>query len=146
MAIEIERKFVVISDAWRSSVISSRRIRQGYIVRTGALSVRIRTANGDAFLTLKNRIAGIAREEFEYSIPLDDATSLFSHCEQPTIDKTRHTVNHLGREWVVDEFEGVRAGLVLAECELAAVDEPITLPDWAGKEVTDDPAYRNEAL
>lgn len=146
MGAEIERKYLVTSDLWRGAVKFSRRVRQGYIVRTGALSVRVRSIDGEAFLTLKNRIAGPVRDEFEYAIPLADAAVLLAHCEKPLIEKTRHTIIHERRDWVVDEFEGERAGLLLAECELSAVDEHITLPPWVGDEVTNNPAYRNEAL
>lgn len=146
MPVEIERKFLVVSDDWRAAATSSRRVRQGYVVRTGALSVRIRTINGDAFITLKNRIPGPEREEYEYAIPLEDAEALLSHCEPPLIDKTRHQLMYGGREWVVDEFHGERAGLLLAECELASAGDLLVVPGWAGAEVTNDPAYRNEAL
>lgn len=146
MPVEIERKFLVISDDWRAAVTASRRIRQGYVVRTGALSVRVRIINGDAFLTLKNRVPGSTREEYEYAIPLADAEALLGHCEPPLIEKTRHQVTHAGREWVVDEFGAAQAGLLLAECELSAANETIDVPAWAGREVTSDPAYRNEAL
>jgi adenylate cyclase len=146
VAIEIERKFIVGSDDWRSHVTASRTIRQGYILRTGPLSVRVRTINGGAFLTIKNRVPGVAREEFEYAIPLDDAGALLAHCDQPLIEKVRHDVDHGGKTWVVDEFQDFRAGLLLAECELERADEAISLPNWVGREVTNDPAYRNEAL
>src|SRR5262249_28974748 len=111
-----------------------------------ALSVRVRTLNGSAYLTLKNRVPGPARAEFEYSIPLEDASALLEHCDQPLIEKIRHSIVHNGRTWIVDEFQNTRSGLVLADCELKAVDEIVDLPDWVGAEVTDNPAYRNEAL
>lgn len=146
MPIEIERKFLVASEAWRSAVSVSRLIRQGYIMRTGALSVRVRTIDAEAFITIKNRVPGPARAEFEYAIPREDAEALLGYCDQPLIEKTRHHLTHEGREWTIDEFEGHRAGLFLAECELDAPDQTLALPDWVGGEVTNDPAYRNEAL
>lgn len=146
MPVEIERKFLVVSDAWRPAAHMSRRIRQGYVVRSGAISVRIRAMNGDAFITIKSREAGPTRAEFEYPIPLGDAEALFAYCEQPLIEKIRHHLMHDGRVWTVDEFQGHRQGMLLAECELDASDQHLNLPDWVGLEVTDDPAYRNEAL
>jgi adenylate cyclase len=146
MPIEIERKFLLASEGWRSAVRVSSRICQGYIVRTGALSVRIRTLDADAYITIKQRVPGPARAEFEYAIPREDAEALLAHCEPPLIEKIRHHVTHDGHEWTIDEFQGHRAGLFLAECELDAPDQKISLPDWVSIEVTDDPAYRNEAL
>jgi len=46
----------------------------------------------------------------------------------------------------VDEFAGKNRGLVVAEVELEAPDEPLELPDWVGEEVTSDPRYRNVHL
>lgn len=146
MAIEIERKFLVVDDAWRSAVVSARAIRQGYVSRSGPMSTRIRLVNGEGWLTIKSRLPGLVRAEFEYAIPIEDALAMLSLCEGPLIEKVRHTIIHAGREWAVDEFEGERQGLVLAECELARPDEQVVLPPWAGAEVTDDPAYRNEAI
>lgn len=146
MPLEIERKFLVADETWRADVLKSQQIRQGYISRSGPLSARVRTIDGEAFLTIKSRAPGIAREEFEYPLPFADAETMLALCEKPLVEKTRHTVLHHNREWIIDEFTGEHAGLLLAECELHAPDEAIDLPVWTGAEVTDDPAYRNEAL
>jgi adenylate cyclase len=46
----------------------------------------------------------------------------------------------------VDVFEGANAGLIVAEIELGAEDEAFEKPDWAGREVSDDPRYYNMNL
>ncbi|MET0181754.1 MAG: CYTH domain-containing protein [Caulobacterales bacterium] len=146
MALEIERKFLVSSDAWRVSAVSSVNIRQGYLSRAGEVSMRVRIAGTAAFLTLKTRDAGAVRQEFEYAIPPDEAERLLTLCEPPLIEKVRYRVPFGGRVWEVDEFKGSRAGLVLAECELQDAGDMLSIPEWVGAEVTSDPAYRNEAL
>ena len=77
MAVEIERKFLVASDAWRSEVTSSTLMRQGYL-GGGASTIRVRQTENAAFLTIKGRANGISRTEFEYEIPVADAQTLLN--------------------------------------------------------------------
>ena len=151
MAVEIERKFLVAGDAWREVATSSKRIRQGYLCTGGGASVRIRLIDEDeARLTVKSRRMpgpGLAREEFEYAVPYADGLALMALCPGTPIDKVRHLVPAGGGAmWEVDVFAAAHAGLVLAEIELQAMDQAVTLPPWIGREVTDDPRYGNEAL
>lgn len=144
MAIEIERKFLVQGEAWRSA--TPERLSQGYLSRDPARTVRVRVAGDTAWLTIKGKSEGIARAEFEYPIPLADAQALLALCEGPLIDKFRHRTEHAGHVWEVDEFLGDNAGLVLAEIELGSADERFETPPWLGTEVSDDPRYFNSAL
>lgn len=147
MAAEIERKFLVAGESWRTHADSGARIRQGYIARGGAASVRVRIIGADAFVTIKSANPGLVRAEFEYPIPIADAERLLAEaCAPPLIEKTRHAVMVGPRAWSVDVFEGALAGLTIAEVELGAADEVVEIPLWAGREVTHDPRYRNEAL
>lgn len=148
---EIERKFLVASDGWREAAAGRTRIRQGYLCSGDGVSVRIRLIDErEARLTVKSaRGAGpaLTRDEFEYPVPLVDGLALMALCGGAPIDKVRHLVPAgTGRTWEVDVFAGAHAGLVLAEIELGAADEAVTLPGWIGREVTDDPRYGNEAL
>lgn len=145
MPVEIERKFLVTSHAWRAGARATP-IRQGYLAHEGA-TVRIRIADGDAFITVKGKTEGIARAEFEYPIPVEDAqVMLETLCARPLIEKTRYAVEYAGRVWTVDVFEGENDGLVMAEVELEGADAHVELPDWVGEEVTTDPRYRNSSL
>ncbi len=147
MALEIERKFLVKNELWRDDVVSNTRLQQGYLANQKNASVRIRTGNGKAFLNIKSVTVGIRRLEFEYEIPLDDATEMLQQiAEQPFIDKTRYIVRCGKREWELDVFEGENRGLVVAELELESEDELFELPDWAGDEVSDDTRYYNVNL
>ena len=146
MAVEIERKFLVKSEAWREGAIPSD-IRQGYIFAGDVKSVRVRTKDDLGFITIKSRRASTGTNEFEYEIPIEDARELLDlACEQPIIQKRRYTRTEHGRTWEIDVFGGANAGLVVAEVELEHEGQRITLPEWAGQEVTADPRYYNTNL
>jgi adenylate cyclase len=144
MAIEIERKFLVIGNEWRDApaVFYS----QGYLNRDKTRTVRVRIAGEQAFLTVKGQTEGVSRAEFEYEIPLADARQLLTLCEQPLIEKYRRKISCAGFVWEVDEFLGENHGLVVAEIELPAEDAMFTLPEWVGEEVTQDARYFNSNL
>lgn len=144
MAIEIERKFLVVNDTWRAApaVFYS----QGYLNRDKQRTVRVRIAGAQAFITVKGISQGASRLEFEYEIPVVDAQQLLTLCEQPLIEKYRRIISHGGFVWEVDEFLGDNLGLVVAEIELPAEVTHFALPDWVGAEVTHDARYFNSNL
>lgn len=145
--LEIERKFLVVSDAWRDQVRSSARLRQGYLNNEEHCSVRVRVAGEQAWLNLKGVTIGAQRLEFEYPIPLADAHRMLDDLTcKPIIEKTRHLVEVGRHTWEIDVFEGDNAGLVVAEIELDDPDEAFEKPAWAGAEVTEDPRYYNSRL
>ena len=143
---EIERKFLVRSDAWRIGATGAP-YRQGYLSLDKDRTVRLRVAGDAGFLTVKGRSAGAARAEYEYPIPREHADEMLDRlCLRPLIEKTRYRIPHGGLTWEVDEFAGENAGLVVAEVELDAEDQAIALPPWVGREVTGDPRYANASL
>ena len=147
MSLEIERKFLVTSGAWRAAVRSSLSMRQGYLGLGARASVRVRIAADRAWLNLKSRVTGPVRHEFEYAIPLADAEQMLATMtEGAVVEKVRHRVPWHGVEFEIDEFQGVNAGLVVAELELEAIDAPYPRPPWLGLEVTDDVRYYNSSL
>ena len=144
---EIERKFLVIGDGWRRKAREASHIIQGYLARGRKATVRVRIKdNKVATLTVKSREPGASRAEFEYKIPLKHARALLELCGSARIDKRRYEVAHGRLKWEIDVFGPPHEGLVVAEVELPTEATELTLPDWIGKEVTDDPAYRNSAL
>ena len=147
MAQEIERKFLISGDGWRSNVQSSARLQQGYLSTSAKATVRVRIYDDNkAVLTLKGKPEGIARAEFEYAIPLEDARELMEMARPNVIEKRRHKVPFEDHIWEVDVFEGHHAGLVLAEVEMESIDEHVRLPAWVGREVSDDDRYANASL
>ena len=146
MSREIERKFLLRDDRWRA-LGQGVTMRQGYLSTDPDRVVRVRIAGDAAFLTIKSRMVGVTRGEWEYPLPLDEAqTLLASVCLQPIIDKLRYRIAHAGMVWEVDEFFGENAGLIVAEIELAAEDQAFDKPDWIGAEVTHDARYFNSNL
>lgn len=147
MATEIERKFLVKDDSWRDSSTHSREIIQGYLANTERGSIRVRLAGETASLNIKSMTLGVTRTEYDYAIPAGDARAMLHNlCMKPLIEKTRHYVKHGGHTWEIDEFTGANAGLVVAELELDAHDEPFRQPPWLGEEVSHDPRYYNVCL
>jgi len=145
--IEIERRFLVRDEGWRSSVIESLSLRDGILSAAGGSKVRVRTDGQGAWITVKGPRVGIVRPEFEYPIPLADAEEMLATlCVGAVIEKTRHRVPRHGHVWDVDVYGGALSGIVHAEVELAREDEPLSLPSWVGEEITGDPAYSKRAL
>jgi adenylate cyclase len=143
---EIERKFLLRSDEWRSNVTESRRIAQGYLSRDPERTVRVRICGENAFMTIKGKTEGISRTEIEFPLPLETAGNLLPLCFQPLIDKTRHLVPLGGHLWEIHEFHGPNTGLIVAEIELEAEDTAFARPDWLGEEVSHDFRYTNASL
>ena len=147
MGVEVERKFLVVDDIWRAEVTKATRIVQGYLARTGRVTLRVRVKGEAGFVTIKGETRGISRSEFEYPIPLADARAMLDGlADGPVVDKVRHLVPVGGHTWEVDVFEGANAPLVMAEVELGDPDEPFELPSWAGQDVSDDARYYNANL
>jgi CYTH domain-containing protein len=146
MAQEIERKFLVRREVWKP-VGAGTPFRQGYLSAHKERVVRVRIAGGEARLTVKGATVGLTRSEFEYAIPVADAAAMLDGlCERPLIEKERHVEVHGGKTWEIDVFHGENEGLVVAELELAAEDEPFSRPAWLGEEVSADPRYANANL
>ena len=148
MAIETERKFLVLSDAYKDQAESSSRIAQGYIGTVPGRTVRIRIRGDRGFITIKGNSTadGLSRYEWEKEIPVDEAQELMDLCEPGIIDKRRYLVPFKGHCFEVDEFYGENEGLTLAEVELGSSDEFFEKPDWLGAEVTGDPRYYNKYM
>jgi adenylate cyclase len=152
MALEIERRFLVTAEGWRTLAGPPQPLRQGYLAgsREG-FTVRLRLRGEQpgpadrAWLTLKAPAAGFARHEFEYDIPVEDGEALWQLAPQ-RLTKTRFSLDCPGGDWVVDVFEVDNAPLVLAEVELPAADVPIRVPEWCGREITGDDRWSNAAL
>lgn len=143
MGVEIERKFLLADDGWRAGIERSQSIAQGYLVSAQALqdgtagaSVRVRLTGDHAWLNIKAATTGIARAEFDYPIPLDDARTMLASLCDGVLEKVRHHVRVDGVLFEVDEFAGDNQGLVVAEVELPAVDAPFPRPPWLGREVS----------
>ena len=147
MGVEIERKFLVVEDSWREAARPGVLYRQGYLSTDPGNAVRVRVSGNRAWLNIKSATVGVTRREYEYEIPATDAHAILEElCVKPLIEKTRFVVEHDGRTWEIDVFEGDNEGLVVAEVELESEDEAVTLPAWAGEDVSHDVRYYNQRL
>lgn len=147
MPLEIERKFLVEGEAWRTGADRREFYRQGYLAGSESCSVRVRVGGQQAWIGVKGRVRGATRLEYEYEIPLDEANEILDLlCVQGRIEKYRHWVSHAGHEWEVDEFLGDNSGLVVAELELDDEQEAFVRPPWVGLEITEDVRYYNSSL
>jgi adenylate cyclase len=146
MSTEIERKYLVVGDAWRRKATSKSHIVQGYLARGRRSTIRVRIKDDKAAtLTIKSRERGVWRSEFEYRIGLKDARALLELCGSSRIEKDRYTVPQGKLTWEIDVFLSP-VELTMAEVELESADEEVKLPKWIGEDVTDDPDYRNSSL
>ncbi|MBA3005170.1 MAG: CYTH domain-containing protein [Proteobacteria bacterium] len=146
MGTEIERKFLLTGDGWRDMAVGIE-YRQGYLGLDKERTVRVRIAGDQAFLTIKGKTNGISRMEYEYPIPVEDASILLAElCEQPIIEKKRYKISYQGFVWEVDEFFGKNEGLLVAEIELEEEGQEFEKPPWVGMEVSSDRRYCNASL
>lgn len=146
MHLEIERKFLVTSEAYKA-LDQGELFRQGYFAHSKKISLRVRLEGERATLTIKGKTVGISRTETEFTISKEEAAALLATLPQENIvEKIRRKIPYAGHIWEVDEFLGANAGLVVAEIELSRENEPFEKPSWVGKEVSEDKRYTNVAL
>ena len=143
--IEIERKFLVTSNAFKEESHQKFRIIQGFLNRDPERTVRVRLKDDKGILTVKGLSSndGLSRFEWEKEISKNDAKALLEFCEKGVIDKLRYEVKVDNHIFEVDEFYGDNEGLVIAEVELQEEGETFTKPEWLGEEVTGNIKYYN---
>lgn len=145
---EIERKFLVTSEAFKNEAHKRTRIVQGFLNTNADRTVRVRIQGNDGFITIKGKSnkSGLSRFEWEKQISLAEAEDLIHLCEPGLIEKTRYEISVGDHTFEVDDFMGENEGLIVAEVELNSETEPFSKPDWVGKEVTGDVKYYNSNL
>ena len=147
MATEIERKFLLKDSSWKELADEGTQYSQGYLVGSKHASVRVRIQGERAFLNIKSATIDVTRQEYEYEIPLAEATEMLETlCEKPLINKVRYLIKTEKHVWEIDVFSGDNKGLVVAEIELNDKNESFDKPGWLGEEVSDDERYYNVCL
>lgn len=146
MGTEIERKYLVKKAEWRSHKQQlqsqfptiGKQYCQGYIPTENGTTVRVRIVGNTGYITLKSKVVGHTRSEFEYPIPVEDANEmLVAFCVKPLIEKIRYQFSFGNLIWEVDEFMGENEGLIIAEVELKHEQQQIHMPHWIDREVND---------
>ncbi|MFK7909808.1 MAG: CYTH domain-containing protein [Akkermansiaceae bacterium] len=143
MAVEIERKFLVKGDFPREGGV---KMVQAYLSDEDNVTVRVRTEDLRAVITVKGAQTGITRLEYEYEIPLEDAKELMKLAAGSLVEKTRYYHRRGDHTWEIDVFEGENQGLVVAEIELMGEAENFDRPEWIDLDVSHDPRYANSSL
>ena len=146
--IEIERKFLVQSEEFKTSSFEKNEIAQGYLNSNPERTVRVRIKGTRGYLTIKGKgnESGMSRLEWETVIPVAEARMLLPLCESGVINKIRYEVKFGNHVYEVDEFFGENEGLIIAEIELESEDEAFEKPNWLGEEVTNNEKYYNSYL
>lgn len=146
--LEIERKFLVKSTAFKTEAFKQTKIVQGFLSTNKKRTVRVRLKGEQGFLTIKGASFknGLSRFEWEKEISKIEAEDLLKLCKKGVIDKIRYEVKIENHIFEVDEFFGANKGLVVAEVELQEENETFVKPDWLGKEVTGKIKYYNSQL
>ena len=147
MGIEIERRFLVKNEDWKSKIIFSEDFTQAYLNSdSDSWTVRVRIiAKGQSYITLKSSLNLLVNNEFEYSIPIKDAIELLN-LSKYKITKTRYQLKINDKDWVVDSFKGSNSSLKIAEIELNSETEEIQIPSWCGQEITGIKSLSNASL
>lgn len=145
---EIERKFLVTSEAFKKEAHKRLRIVQGYLNSHLERTVRVRIHGDNGYVTIKGKPnkSGLTRFEWEKQIPAAEAEELLHLCEPGIIEKIRYEVSVGAHTFEVDDFMGENEGLVVAEVELGSEGEQFQKPDWLGPEITGEVKYYNSYL
>ena len=146
--IEIERKFLIVSDKYKEQAYKKTRIVQGFLNTQKERTVRVRIKGKEAYITIKgiSNKEGTSRFEWEKKIAVEEAEQLIELCEPNLIEKIRYEIKVGNHIFEVDEFSAENKGLIVAEIELSEENESFDKPDWLGKEVTGDMRYYNSQL
>ncbi|WP_299325890.1 CYTH domain-containing protein [uncultured Maribacter sp.] len=146
--IEIERKFLVKSDDYKSEATSKTRIVQGFLNTDPNRTVRVRIKGDAGFITVKGKsnASGTSRFEWEKEITVEEADALLKLCEKGILDKYRYEISVGNHVYEVDEFFVDNEGLTIAEIELNDENESFQKPAWLGIEVTGEVKYYNSQL
>jgi CYTH domain-containing protein len=146
--IEIERKFLIVSDKYKEQAYKKTRIVQGFLNTHKERTVRVRIKGKEAYIAIKgiSNKEGTSRFEWEKKIAVEEAEQLIELCESNLIEKIRYEIKVGNHIFEVDEFSAENEGLIIAEIELSEENESFEKPDWLGKEVTGDIRYYNSQL
>lgn len=147
MGLEIERKFTVDKALWQAQVKpKGLYLKQTYLSTDPEKTIRVRILGDKGFFTVKGKMEGLTRSEYEYEIPKQDASEMIDRFGDTCIEKTRYLIEHEGHTWEVDEFHGANNGLIIAELELESESTTFSKPIWIDEEVSTDARYFNSNL
>jgi len=149
MAIEIERKFLVIKDNL-PKLTGGQHFVQGYFCGStpDEPNIRFRIIDDEVIITIKKGEKGSIKRyewEFKQKLPEEEIGELKSLAIRKPIEKDRYKIPYADLVWELDVYRGENEGLVTADVELPSVDYNISFPDWIKQksEIGNDPKYFN---
>jgi len=142
---EIERKFLTKQIPFDITAYPYKQISQAYI--SFSPTIRIRQSDEKYILTVKGK-GHLAREEFELLLTKEDYDRLLLKTEGAPVIKKRYLVPVEKYTAEVDIYEGELEGLMTTEVEFPSLEEAenFVAPDWFGKDVSEEKAYKNTSL
>lgn len=145
---EIERKWLVDEPPAQALAVPGDQVDQGYLaIAEDGTEVRLRR-RGDRCLTVKSA-GGLVRGEREVEVTSEQLEALWPATDGRRVEKRRHVLDGGdGARIELDVYAGALSGLIVAEVEFADADAAARFesPRWFGREVTGDPAYKNQRL
>lgn len=145
MALEIERKFLVLSEHL-PSLQDGQYIVQGYLSEKP--SIRYRFLDDSIVITIKEIHEDGSRFEFETLNPnssLEERSTLKRLSLVPPIEKIRHRIPFEGLTWEIDVYQGENRGLITVDVEFPEIGYLLHFPKWVDtqREITQEPKYFN---
>lgn len=151
MPLEIERKYLLRGCPPAARAVAPLRIEQGWIPGEALRERLRRTVAADGTMTHWRTVKlgpAVARVEVEEAASAALFNAMWPLTQAARISKERYVIADGAHTWEIDVFPG--RDLVLAEVELGAVDDTVTVPAWLApyveRDVTGDPAYFNAVL
>lgn len=154
MSNEIERKFKVKKVPQEIlDTITPLELVQTYLEAPEGQERRVRAINNETFVITvkipKVSSNGLIREELEKEISKEDYELFLKQQKGTQIKKKRYKVPALNNlTYEVDVYEDELKGLIVVEVEFTSEElaNKFQKPDWFGKDVTSNKAYKNASL
>lgn len=143
--VEIEHKFLVKTDEWRSQATECSEIRTFYLACNDSMEIRISHRHGRWIQCVKSQDM-YERKEVWTVIPEEYAEALVKNFPMKSVRKLRYIVPYGDLKWEIDEFLDDNAGLVIAELEVPSTTFVIDKPSWVGEDITFNLQYYNQYL
>ena len=141
---EIERKFLIDTLPCLDGVRYDE-IEQAYISINPEIRVR---KKGKKYYRTEKGEGAMVRTEDEWEITEGEYLDGLSKSEGRVLQKTRYYISYKSHIIELDIYSGKHEGLIVCEVEFETEGEALSfeVPEWFGKEITHDIAFRNKML
>ncbi len=147
--VEVERKWLVETAPSEVLGAPAEHIDQGYLtIGEAGAETRVRRKGERFWITVKSG-SGLSRQETEVELTAGQFEALWPATEGARVEKVRHSMPARDGHLIeLDVYSGSLDGLIVVEVEFddPRAAESFVVPDWFGREVTADDAYRNQRL